>query len=271
MLLTRCYKVKEIFIMSLFEKQKPLKEVRNVLLVGSGKGGVGKSTISLTLAFSLKEKGYKTALLDGDIYGPSLPHMLKTQKKPLIQGDKIHPLTFHGLKLMSLGLLISEEQAVIWRGPMLFKVLEQFLRDVLWGKLDYLIVDLPPGTGDVALTIAQKVPVQGALVVTTPQNISLIDAKKALDMFDKLEIPVLGVIENMAYFKTHHETLQLFPKGYLDEFLKEKKLPKLATIPFSQDVGLCAEEGLNLLDNSSDQDLLSAFQNLAQQVEKTCF
>jgi ATP-binding protein involved in chromosome partitioning len=178
---------------------KPVTGVKNLIAVASGKGGVGKSTVSVNLALALAAEGASVGILDADIYGPSQPRMLGISDKPESKdGKSIEPLMSHGLQSMSIGYLIDEETPMIWRGPMVTQALEQLLRDTNWSDLDYLVVDLPPGTGDIQLTLAQKVPVTGAIIVTTPQDIALLDARKGLKMFEKVEIPVLGIVENMS-------------------------------------------------------------------------
>ena len=182
-----------------FDQQQAIPGVKHIIAVSSGKGGVGKSTVATNLATALGQKN-KVGLLDADIYGPSIPRMLGSlnQKPAINKEQKIEPLLRYGIKLMSIGFLIDESSAVVWRGPMLFKAMDQFLRDVSWGDLDYLVVDLPPGTGDVQLSLAQKVPVSGAVMVSTPQNVSLTDVKRAVDMFNRVGIRMLGLVENMA-------------------------------------------------------------------------
>lgn len=238
--------------MNPFMQQAPIPNVKKIIAVGSGKGGVGKSTMAVHLAASLKELGYKVGLLDADIYGPSIPRMLGAAKdRPEVDNEqKILPVQKHGIRLMSMGFLVEENLSVVWRGPMLFKAMDQFLRDVRWGELDYLIVDLPPGTGDVVLTLAQKVPVAGGVVVCTPQNIALADAKKAFDMFEKVNIPVLGVIENMAFY-SHPETgeeLEMFPQGELNVYLDMKRTAKVGRFGFNKEVALSSEAGVPTVD-----------------------
>ncbi len=243
--------------MNPFLQQSPIKGVKHIITVGSGKGGVGKSTVAVNLAMAMQKSGRKIGLLDGDIYGPSIPRMLgtHTQKVEIDENQKLIPVTKFGLKTMSLGYLIEENQAAVWRGPMLFKAMDQFFRDVHWGELDALIIDLPPGTGDVGLTVAQKVPVSGAIVVVTPQNVALADAKKAMDMFERTNVPILGVVENMAYLKTSSgEKIQLFPNGELNVFLETKKIPKLGQIPFFPEVGIATEAGVPLVESQSQED-----------------
>ena len=178
-----------------------IKGIKNIIAIASGKGGVGKSTTSVNLALALKEEGATAAILDADIYGPSIPRMLGLAGKPDSEdGKTLDPKMGHGLQAMSIGLLVEEETPMIWRGPMVTQALEQLLTDTNWEDVDFLIIDLPPGTGDVQLTLCQKIPLSGAVIVTTPQDISLIDARKGLKMFEKVEVPVLGVIENMSTF-----------------------------------------------------------------------
>lgn len=255
--------------MNPFLQQAPVQGIKHIIAVGSGKGGVGKSTVAVNLAMALNKKGKQVGLLDADIYGPSVPRMLgtQTQKIEIAEDKKLMPINRFGLKTMSLGYLIEESQAAIWRGPMLFKAMDQFFRDVKWGELDYLIVDLPPGTGDVGLTLAQKVPVSGAIVVVTPQNIALADAKKAIDMFERTNVPLLGVVENMSYLESHGERVQLFPKGDLETFLAAKKIRKLTEVPFYPEVGISGEGGIPLVESvSADNSTVRPFYDLASMV-----
>jgi ATP-binding protein involved in chromosome partitioning len=189
----------EIKAHSVQKSLKPIDNVKNIIAVASGKGGVGKSTTAVNLALALSAEGARVGLLDADIYGPSQPRMLGITGKPeLGDNNSLEPITKYGLQAMSIGLLIDEETPMIWRGPMVTQALEQLLKDTNWSDLDYLVIDLPPGTGDTQLTLAQKVPVSGAIIVTTPQDIALLDARKGLKMFQKVEVPVLGIVENMS-------------------------------------------------------------------------
>jgi ATP-binding protein involved in chromosome partitioning len=174
--------------------------VKNVIAVGSGKGGVGKSTMAASIAFGLQAYGAKVGLMDADVYGPSIPHLVGAAGRPMAMGERIQPIEANGLKLMSMGFLLEPEKAVIMRGPMLHGIMQQFLHQVDWGQLDYLVIDLPPGTGDVPLTLAQSLPLTGAVVVCTPQEVALLDATRAVTMFRQLKVPVLGMIENMSFF-----------------------------------------------------------------------
>lgn len=257
-----------------FEQQSPIPGIKHIIAISSGKGGVGKSTVSTNLALALSKKA-KVGLLDADIYGPSIPRMMGAlNQRPAVNAEqKIQPLMRYGLKLMSIGFLIDENSAVVWRGPMLFKAMDQFLRDVLWGELDYLLVDLPPGTGDVQLSLAQKVPVAGAVVVTTPQNVALADAKKAIDMFGKVKIPILGAIENMSYMiaPESKERIQMFPKGELDSYLQKMEIPKIGEIPFNPSMSLAGEAGVPIVESHTSSIEAQAFMAAADQIHKRFF
>lgn len=255
--------------MNPFEKQAPIPGIQHIIVVGSGKGGVGKSTVALNLAVALSKLGMKIGILDGDVYGPSLPRLTGTVhlKPELSKDNKIIPLRRYGLSLISMGNLVEEESPLVWRGPMLFKTIEQFFKDVHWGNLDVLVIDLPPGTGDVALTIAQKVPVSGGIVISTPQNLSLTDTRKALNMFHQIQIPVIGVVENMSYYLLPGgQKMDLFPRGQIDIYLKEKKVEKLTAIPFHPLVGLSCEAGVPFLESGSESEEGKAIFLLAKKV-----
>lgn len=255
-----------------FDQQKPIPNVKHIIAVSSGKGGVGKSTVATNLALALA-KSSRVGLLDADIYGPSIPRMLgaMNQKPDISPEQKLLPLTRFGMKLMSIGFIIEENSAVVWRGPMLFKAMDQFLRDVQWGELDYLIVDLPPGTGDIQLSLAQKVPVSGTVIVSTPQNIALVDAKKAIDMWARVSVPILGVVENMSYMLAPGtgERIQLFPKGEIDQYLDSKKIAKLGEIPFNPNVSLGGEAGIPIVEGSPESAEARAFLAVAEKLRST--
>ncbi len=257
-----------------FDQQKSIPEVQKIIAVSSGKGGVGKSTVATNLALALGQK-YKVGLLDADIYGPSLPRMMGTMnQKPAVNAEgKIEPIVRHGLKLMSIGYLVDESAAVVWRGPMLFKAIEQFLRDVQWAPLDILVIDLPPGTGDIQLSLAQKVPLSGVVVVSTPQNIAFTDAKKSIDMFERIQIPNLGLIENMAYMinPANGERMQMFPKGELDSYIQAKKMDKLGEIPFNPSVSLSCEAGIPIVEANPQGIEAKAFLEIADKVAAKLF
>jgi ATP-binding protein involved in chromosome partitioning len=239
--------------------------VKRILAIGSGKGGVGKSTVSSNLAVALARAGRRVGLLDADIYGPSQPRMMGTTQKPASpDGKTIEPLTAHGVTLMSIGLMLPEEKAVVWRGPMLMGALQQMLSQVAWGDLDVLLVDLPPGTGDVAMTLCQKAQVSGAIVVSTPQDVALLDARKALDMFDTLKTPVLGLIENMALFVCPHcggET-HVFGAGGVAEEARARGVPLLAQLPLDLETRLAGDGGTPIA--LGDGAMADAYARLAQ-------
>jgi ATP-binding protein involved in chromosome partitioning len=255
-----------------FGQQAPIPGVKHIVAIASGKGGVGKSTVSANLAVALAKSGAKVGLLDCDIYGPSIPRLFGTiNQKPSVSPEgKIQPLERYGVKLMSIGYLVDENAAIVWRGPMLFKAMEQFFKDVAWGELDYLLVDLPPGTGDVQLTLAQKVPVAGALTICTPQNLALIDVKRALDMFMRINIPVLGLVENMSYLIAPEsgERVQMFPRGELDSFLDKSKIPKLMELPFYTGLAKASEVGVPVCEGAPSSEEAKAFMALAKIVKE---
>jgi ATP-binding protein involved in chromosome partitioning len=253
-----------------FDSQKAIPSVKHIIAVSSGKGGVGKSTVATNLALALGKK-WSVGLLDADIYGPSLPRMMGAlhQKPALSPQQKLLPISRYGVKIMSMGFLIEEGAAVVWRGPMLFKAMDQFLREVDWGTLDYLVVDLPPGTGDVQLSLAQKVPVSGALTVSTPQNIALIDTKKAIDMWKRVGVKILGMVENMSYMLgPQGEKIQLFPKGEMDAYLDSQKIPKLGEVPFHPHVSLGSEAGVPVVESHPTSAEAKAFFAIAEKISQ---
>ncbi|MGB3726548.1 MAG: iron-sulfur cluster carrier protein ApbC [Glaciecola sp.] len=232
-------------------KQTPIANIKNIIAVSSGKGGVGKSASAVNLALALQQEGARVGILDADIYGPSIPLMLGTVgQSPRSPDNKImHPIIAHGLASNSIGYLVDNEHASIWRGPMASKALSQLLKETQWPMLDYLIVDMPPGTGDIQLTICQQLPLTAAVVVTTPQNIALNDAAKGIAMFEKLDVPVLGIIENMSYFecgKCHHKTAIFAEKG-AEQLSERYELPVLAHVPLDPTIREYADDGKALL------------------------
>jgi ATP-binding protein involved in chromosome partitioning len=243
---------------------------RNVVLVGSGKGGVGKSTVAVNLAVALSQAGARVGLLDADIYGPSIPIMLGVRhEKPKSGPDKlIIPVEAHGLKLISIGFFVEPEQAMVWRGPMLAGAVVQFFRDVNWGDLDYLVLDLPPGTGDIQLTIAQQVRVSGAVVVTTPQDLALADAIKAKAMFDKVDIPVLGIVENMSYFSCPHchTRTEIFHHGGGAAAAHKLGIPFLGEVPLVLSIREGGDNGQPVVAAAPESDEAKAFRRIADAV-----
>ncbi|MGA1199109.1 MAG: Mrp/NBP35 family ATP-binding protein, partial [Candidatus Latescibacterota bacterium] len=215
-----------------------LPGVKHIIAVSSGKGGVGKTTVSVNLSIALAKTGATVGLLDADIYGPNVPMMLGAKRQPDTDGEKIIPLEAHNIKLMSLGLITDENTPIIWRGPIVGKVIQQFMIDVLWGELDFLIVDLPPGTGDAQLTLAQTVPLSGAVIVTTPQNVALEDVHRGIEMFRKVNVPILGVVENMSYFLCPccGDRTPLFGDGGGLRIADTFRLPLLGQIPIQPEI-----------------------------------
>ncbi len=218
---------------------------KSVIAVGSGKGGVGKSTIAASLAWGLHRSGCHVGLMDADVYGPSIPHLLGVHERPEIVDRRIRPIELRGLKVMSMGFLVPPGEAVVWRGPMLHGAITQFLRDTAWGELDYLIIDLPPGTGDIALTLSQLLPLTGAIVVCTPQDVALLDAVKAIAMFRKVNIPVLGMIENMSYFVCPDtgKRYDIFGSGGARRRAAELDIPFLGEVPINIQIRINGDEG----------------------------
>ena len=251
-----------------------LDAVKYKIAVASGKGGVGKSTVSTNLALALKSLGFSVGLLDADIYGPSQQMMLGINGRPQIDetDEKIMPMENHGVKTMSLGLITDVDTPVIWRGPMVMKALDQFLTDVKWGELDFMIIDLPPGTGDAQLTITQKVPLTGAVVVTTPQDVALIDARKGLAMFRKVNVPVLGIIENMSYYICRHcgEREEIFGHGGGKKTASMLGVPFLGEVPIDPQVVVGGDSGEPIVVLQPNSPAAAAFRELARQVVQQC-
>ncbi|WP_339949463.1 Mrp/NBP35 family ATP-binding protein [uncultured Albimonas sp.] len=247
------------------QASRKIAGVDKILAVGSGKGGVGKSTVSVNLAVALAQAGKRVGLLDADIHGPSQARMLGLTERPRSDGDTIIPLHAHGLTAMSIGLMLPEDEAVIWRGPMLMGALQQMMNQVRWGELDVLVVDLPPGTGDVALSLCQKAEVTGALIVSTPQDVALLDAKKAVAMFRKLETPVLGLIENMSVFVCPHcgQPSHIFGHDGAKAEAKRLGLPFLGEIPLHLDIRVSGDAGAPIVSAAPDAPQSKAFRDLA--------
>jgi ATP-binding protein involved in chromosome partitioning len=241
--------------------------IRNAIAIGSGKGGVGKSTVSVNVAVALAKAGARVGLLDADIYGPNTPTMLGVEKLPPPNGQKLIPAEAYGLKMISMGLLVKPGQPLIWRGPMLNSAIRQFLGDVEWGELDYLIVDLPPGTGDASLSLAQALPLSGAVIVTLPQLVSLEDAGRGLNMFKTLEVPILGVIENMSYLDLPDGTrMDLFGSGGGEELARVTETTFLGGIPIDQNVRIGGDTGKPIVDSHPDSPVAKALTEIAQRI-----
>ena len=243
--------------------------IKHLILVASGKGGVGKSTVAVNLALALRDRGAKVGLLDADVYGPSIPTLLGPSQKPASpDGKRILPVEKFGLKLMSMGYLVDADTAMIWRGPMLAGAVTQFVSDVVWGELDYLVFDLPPGTGDIQLTLSQKFKVDGAVLVTTPQQVAVADVVRAKAMFDRVRIPTLGLVENMSYFvcdncDARHE---IFATGGGRRAAETLEVPFLGEIPLETAVRRAGDAGQPLLEQAPEGKSAAAFRRLAEQV-----
>jgi ATP-binding protein involved in chromosome partitioning len=247
-------------------KPAPIPGIAHVVAVASGKGGVGKSTVSVNLAVALARLGLKVGLLDADIYGPSLPRMLGEHRRPAVHGDRLIPVDAWGLKAMSMGLLVDEDSAMIWRGPMIMGAVQQFLGQVEWGALDLLVVDLPPGTGDIQLTLSQRVQVTGAVIVSTPQDIALIDARRAVRMFEKVEIPILGVIENMSVFCCPNcgHRAEIFGHGGARAEAARLGQRFLGEIPLLLDVRSMSDAGTPIVAAAPESEGARAFAGIAE-------
>jgi ATP-binding protein involved in chromosome partitioning len=242
--------------------------ISHIIAVSSGKGGVGKSTVAVNLAVALAQMGARVGILDTDVYGPNVPIMMGGNDQPVVRHEKLIPPVYHGVRTMSIGLLNPGDRAIVWRGPMLHSAVQQFLRQVEWGELDYLITDMPPGTGDVQLSMAQMVPLAGAVLVTTPQEVALGDVRKAYNMFDQLHVPVLGVVENMSYFICPNCTERHFIFGHGGgEALAERfDVPFLGAIPLSMSVREGGDLGLPIVVGAPDSAQAQAFRQVAQNV-----
>ena len=223
----------------------PIPGVKNLIAVGSGKGGVGKTTVAVNLAVGLASLGYKVGLMDADVYGPNVPLMMGVNSTPMAYGDRIQPLNQFGVKLMSMGFLNPGDKPLVWRGPMLHSVIQQFLRGVDWGELDFLVIDLPPGTGDVQLSLIQTAPITGAIVVTTPSDVSLEDARKAIHMFHQVKVPILGIVENMSFLVCPHcaERIDVFSHGGGRRTAEQMQVHFLGELPLDPQVRVGGDTG----------------------------
>lgn len=243
-----------------------LKDVRHVIAVASGKGGVGKSTTTANLAVALARTGAHVGVLDADIYGPSMSMMFKVEEPPVLDDNqKLHPVVVNGIKIVSMAMFADDEKPVIWRGPMVSQMVQNFVHNVVWGHLDYLLIDMPPGTGDVQLTLTQSAPLSGGVIVTTPQDVSVLDAKKGLRMFEKVSVPVLGVIENMSYFicdnceKKHY----IFRQGGGHRIAKSLGLPFLGEVPLEPSVAVGGDQGMPIVEMKPESTSAMAYKEIA--------
>lgn len=246
-----------------------LPGVKHIIAVASGKGGVGKSTVSANLSVALAQTGAKVGLMDADIYGPNIPMMMGVPNPPEKEGDKIKPAEAHGVKIMSMGFFVPEETAIVWRGPMVHTAIQQFFRDVLWGDLDYLLVDLPPGTGDAQLSLSQIVPLTGVVTVTTPQEVALYDVRKGLMMFKKVNVPLLGVIENMSFFVCGHcgERTEIFSFAGGERAAQKFEIPFLGRIPLDPAIREGGDAGMPVVVSTPDSPLTLAFRGAAEALQ----
>ncbi|MBV9295070.1 MAG: Mrp/NBP35 family ATP-binding protein [Acidobacteriaceae bacterium] len=244
----------------------PIPGVQNIIAIGSGKGGVGKSTVAVNLAISLAKLGNAVGLLDADVYGPNVPLMMGVRATPNAIGQRIQPLEAHGVRIMSMGFLNPGDKPLVWRGPMLNSVMQQFLRNVEWGNLDYLVIDLPPGTGDVQLTLIQTTPLTGAVVVTTPSDVSLEDARKAVHMFEQVREQVLGIVENMSYLEHGGEKIYVFGKGGGAKTAAQMKVPLLAEIPLDPKTREGGDSGRPIATLKEPNKQVALFEKLAKTV-----
>ncbi len=247
---------------------QPIPGVKNAVAIASGKGGVGKSTVAVNIAVAMARAGAKVGLLDTDVYGPSIPLMMGVHDKPLMRNNKLVPLEAYGVKVMSIGFILDPDKALIWRGPLVAQLINQFLNDVDWGELDYLILDLPPGTGDVQLTLVQKVPISGAVIVTTPQDVALADARKGLKMFEEVKTPILGIVENMSYFRCPDcgGKHAIFGEGGGAQIAEEGKVELLGQIPIETIVREGGDEGAPVVAAHPDSETAHAFQHAAERI-----
>ncbi|MGH7385831.1 MAG: Mrp/NBP35 family ATP-binding protein [Candidatus Rokuibacteriota bacterium] len=242
-----------------------IPEVKHTVAVSSGKGGVGKSTVAVNLALALRQSGVEVGLVDVDVYGPDVPLMMGAKGRPGMFENKIIPVEAHGIKIMSIGLLVAEREALVWRGPMIHSAVQQFLRDVSWGPLDYLVFDMPPGTGDAQLSLSQVVPLSGVVMVTTPQDVALLDVRKALGMFRKLNVPILGIVENMSYFVAPDtgRRYPIFGEGGGQRVAEEFGVPLLGQIPLEMETREGGDAGIPITVGRPDSPQAQAFRKIA--------
>jgi ATP-binding protein involved in chromosome partitioning len=245
-----------------------IPEVRRTIAVSSGKGGVGKSTVAVNLAIALRASGASVGIIDSDVYGPDVPMMLGAKGKPGMFDNRIIPVEAHGLKMMSIGLLVNEREPLVWRGPMIHSFIQQMLRDVMWGPLDYLVFDMPPGTGDAQLSLSQVIPLGGVVMVTTPQDVALLDVRKAIGMFQQLNVPVLGIVENMSHFACPHcgKTTDIFGSTGGQRIADEYGVPLLARIPLDPDTRRAGDEGAPITTRHPQSAQAAVFVALARAV-----
>ena len=249
--------------------KNPIKGTRFTIAISSAKGGVGKSTFAMNFALALKTIGQKVGILDADIYGPSLPKMMSVSNKPESKdGKSLIPIEQYGIQCMSIGFLVDEETPMIWRGPMVTSAIKTFTEKVLWNNLDFIVVDMPPGTGDTQLTFAQQIKVDGVIIVSTPQEIALLDVKRGIKMFDKLKVPILGLVDNMSFFKSDDgKNYNIFGEGGVEKVAKDYKKEFLGKIPINIDLRVSADSGKPLFEKDSNHEISKIFREIATKVK----
>ncbi|MEA2839576.1 MAG: ATP-binding protein involved in chromosome partitioning [Methylobacteriaceae bacterium] len=251
------------------QARRDIPGIRRIIAVASGKGGVGKSTLAANLALGLSAEGWRVGLLDADIYGPSVPRLFGINRKPEVEGRILKPIAVHGLAIMSIGFLVEEATAMVWRGPMVMSALTQLLREVAWGERDCLVVDMPPGTGDAQLTLAQNVPLAGAVIVSTPQDLALIDARRGIAMFQQTHVPILGVVENMSYFLCPHcgARTDVFAHGGARHEAERLGVPFLGEVPLDVTIRASSDGGRPIVASEPDSPQAQAFRAIARKVK----
>ena len=250
--------------------KNPIQGTKFTIAISSAKGGVGKSTFAINLAMALKNLGSKVGILDADIYGPSLPKMMNISQKPESDGKSLTPIEKYGVQCISIGLLVEEETPMIWRGPMVISAIKTFTQKVLWNNLDFLIVDMPPGTGDTQLTFSQEIKVDGAIIISTPQEIALLDVKRGIKMFDKLKVKIVGLIDNMSYFEGDDgKKYNIFGEGGVERVAKEFNKNFLGKIPINPDVGKAADNGKPLVEENPEHKISKIYLELAKKIKSS--
>ena len=249
--------------------KNPIKGTKFIIAISSAKGGVGKSTFAMNFALALKSTGSKVGILDADIYGPSLPKMMSIKEKPKSEdGKSLVPIEQYGIQCMSIGFLVDEETPMIWRGPMVTSAIKTFAQKVLWNNLDFIVVDMPPGTGDTQLTFAQEIKVDGVIIVSTPQEIALLDVKRGIRMFDKLKVPILGLVDNMSFFQSDDgKNYNIFGEGGVEKTAKDYKKDFLGKIPINIDLRIAADSGKPLVEKNPDHKISKIFLEMAKKIK----
>ena len=252
-------------------KKNPINGTKFTIAISSAKGGVGKSTFAVNFALALKSIGRKVGILDADIYGPSLPKMMSINQKPeSTDGKSLVPIEQYGIQCMSIGLLVDEKTPMIWRGPMVTSAIKTFTQKVLWNNLDFIVIDMPPGTGDTQLTFAQEIKVDGAIIVSTPQEIALLDVKRGIGMFDKLKVPILGLIDNMSFFKGDDgKEYNIFGEGGVEKVANDYKKKFLGKIPLNIDLRIAADSGIPLVQSNPNHKISKIFTEMAKEISKS--